>query len=89
MRNGNDGSAMLALQVGIGVALVAIGLTAWSERRTATTRRRLRPMRDYSDRSGFPLGLEASRGAAKDALIPKDMLQPAALRPFTTATASL
>jgi hypothetical protein len=42
-------------------------------------------MRDYSGRSGFPLGVEASRGAASDAPIPADMLTPELLRPYTQA----
>jgi hypothetical protein len=73
----------LAFQVGMGLALVALGLVAYSQRR-ATMRRR-RPLRDYSRRSGFPLGVEASRGAASDAPIPADMLTPELLRPFTQA----
>jgi hypothetical protein len=40
------------------------------------------PARDYSDRSGFPMGLEASRGAAQDAPLPADMLTPEPLRPL-------
>ena len=40
------------------------------------------PMRDYSGRSGFPRGLEASRGLAADAVLPKDMLTPEPLRPW-------
>ena len=41
-------------------------------------------MRDYSDRSGFPLGVEAARGVARDAVIPADMFQPEAMRPYAT-----
>jgi len=47
--------------------------------------RRLRqggPMRDYSLRSGFPRGLEVSRGLAADAVLPADMLTPELLRPW-------
>lgn len=42
------------------------------------------PVRDYSDRSGFPRGLEASRGLAANAEIPADFRQPEALQPLTT-----
>jgi hypothetical protein len=42
------------------------------------------PVRDYSDRSGLPLGIEASRGAAADAPIPADMRTPELLRPYQT-----
>ena len=45
------------------------------------TRQRM-PVRDYSDRSGLPLGVEASRGAAADAPIPADMRTPELLRPL-------
>ena len=31
------------------------------------------PTRDYSDRSGFPGGLAAARGAARDFVVPRDM----------------
>ena len=43
------------------------------------------PARDYSDRSGLPRGVEASRGAAADAPIPADMRTPELLRPYATA----
>ena len=76
-------SARLGFQVGMGLALVALGLVALNQRRTRARRRR--PMRDYSARSGFPLGVEASRGAASDAPIPADMLTPVLLRPYTPA----
>lgn len=49
---------------------------------TAIRRRQQVPLRDYRGRSGFPMGVEASRGAATDALIPADMLTPAAMRPY-------
>jgi len=37
--------------------------------------------RDYSDRSGFPMGVEASRGMARDFNAPRDMRTPEPLRP--------
>ena len=48
----------------------------------AIAERQQMPARDYSDRSGFPLGLEASRGAAKGAVMPPEMRTPEALKPF-------
>jgi hypothetical protein len=51
----------------------------------AVRKRQSRPLRDYSARSGFPLGVAASRGAASDAPIPADMLTPEPLRPYTTS----
>ena len=43
----------------------------------------LPPIRDYRDRTGFPRGLQASRGAARDFETPRDMRAPQALRPYT------
>ena len=39
--------------------------------------------RDYSDRSGFPMGVEAARGAARDFQAPRDMRAPDGMRPQT------
>lgn len=75
-------SRRLGLQVGIGFALVVLGFVTVNQRR-ATAARQRRPLRDYSGRSGFPLGVEASRGAASDAPIPADMRIPEPLRPYT------
>ena len=49
----------------------------------AIQQRQAEPVRDYSERSGLPLGLQASRGAARDAQLPADMLTPEALRPLS------
>jgi len=49
---------------------------------SAIRRRQQQPIVDYSNRSGFPRGLEASRGLAANAEIPADFRTPAALRPF-------
>ena len=40
------------------------------------------PWEDYSDRSGFPGGVDAARGAASDAPVPADTRTPPALRPW-------
>ena len=48
----------------------------------AITRRQERPVRDYSDRSGFPRDVEASRGLAANAPVADDMRTPEALRPL-------
>ncbi|MFL6827772.1 MAG: cyclase dehydrase, partial [Bradyrhizobium sp.] len=37
-------------------------------------------MADYSDRSGFPQGIETARGAARHLTIPQDMKTPKSLR---------
>ncbi len=38
---------------------------------------------DYSSRSGYPNGVGAARGAARDFKVPDDMRSPKLLRPFT------
>lgn len=42
-----------------------------------------RPRPSYADRSGFPKGAQAMRGAARDFQAPRDMRAPDALRPWT------
>ncbi|HUP97146.1 MAG TPA: hypothetical protein VM073_04355 [Usitatibacter sp.] len=42
---------------------------------------KLRAVKDYSDRSGFPQGLEAARGSARDFAAPRDMRIPEPMRP--------
>jgi hypothetical protein len=49
---------------------------------SAIARRQEQPFVDYSNRSGFPRGVEMSRGLASDAVIPPDFRTPEALRPF-------
>lgn len=48
----------------------------------AVARRQQQPVVDYSHRSGFPRGVEASRGLAANAEIPADFRTPAALQPL-------
>ena len=67
------------------VALVAALDVMCAQQLSAIRERQRRPMRDYGSRSGLPMGIEASRGAASDAPIPADMLTPELLRPFTQA----
>jgi hypothetical protein len=43
----------------------------------------LAPLRDYSDRSGFPRPPEEMRGAARDFVAPRDFRTPEPLQPFT------
>jgi hypothetical protein len=40
---------------------------------------------DYSNRSGFPQGLDAGWGAARDFAVPDDMKTPPLLRPLQRA----
>lgn len=68
------------ISLALGVASIAY---VASQRGHAPLRRQApRPMRDYSNRSGFPRGLEASRGLATNTVLPKDMLTPEPLRPW-------
>jgi hypothetical protein len=77
--NDSKGRSTLALAALATVTLVdlacAEGLNSEKgSRRTAT--------RDYSGRSGFPRGLQATRGAARDFKVPDDMRTPELLRPW-------
>jgi hypothetical protein len=73
------GSLVVAMANVAGVA--ALDVLA-AQQLTNVDRRQRAPIRDYSARSGFPRGVEASRGLAADAPIPRDMRTPEALRPY-------
>lgn len=73
----------LAIAMANVASVTALDVLA-SQQLGAVAHRQEMPMRDYSDRSGFPRGLEAARGAAADAQIPADFRQPEALQPLTT-----
>ena len=45
--------------------------------------------RDYGRRSGFPQGLQATRGAARDFKVPDDMRTPVLLRPWDDTRGAL
>lgn len=45
------------------------------------------PVRDYSDRTGFPRSLDEAWGAAKDFEVPQGYRTPELLRPYTPAAA--
>ena len=72
--------------VGIAMAAVA-GMTALDVYCAQTLSREsphpLEPLQDYSDRTGYPRGIEQSRGAASDFEVPRDFRTPEALRPYT------
>ena len=64
--------------------IYAAGVTASS--RTGRHNSVVRPLRDYSTRSGFPQAPDAMRGVAlADFQMPRDMRTPEALRPYPTA----
>ena len=73
-----------ALAALLGVAAVDLLCAAGLSREKGGPRR---ARADYSDRSGFPRGARAARGAARDFPTPRDMRGPEALRPWTSAGA--
>ncbi|WP_243375590.1 cyclase dehydrase [Microvirga solisilvae] len=72
--------------VGIAMAAVA-GVTALDVYCAQTLSREsphpLPPIQDYSDRTGFPQGVDHSWGAASDFEVPDDFRTPEPLRPYT------
>lgn len=72
--------------VGIAMAAVA-GVTALDVYCAQTLSREspvpLPPMQDYSDRTGYPKGIQQAHGAASDFEVPGDFRIPDALRPYT------
>ena len=79
-RNSNK-PGNLAVAVANVAAVTALDVIT-AQQLGAITRRQDRPVRDYSDRSGLPRGVEASRGLAANAPIADDMRTPQALRPL-------
>ena len=71
------GAGLTALGLGIAVFFLVRTLAPKVQERLA---KRVR-VRDYSDRSGFPQGVEAARGAASDFQVPRDLRAPEPLRP--------
>ena len=71
------GAGLAALGLGIAVFFLVRSLAPKARQRLAKRER----VRDYSDRSGFPQGLEAARGAARDFQPPRDLRIPDPLRP--------
>jgi hypothetical protein len=72
----------------VGIAMAAVlGATALDVYCAQTLSREsphpLPPLQDYSDRSGFPRGVERAHGAASDFAVPSDFRTPEALRPYT------
>jgi hypothetical protein len=81
-----EGNSPKKTNVGIAMAAVA-GVTALDVYCAQTLSREsphpLPPAQDYSDRTGFPRGVEQSRGAASDFEVPRDFRAPEAMRPYT------
>jgi hypothetical protein len=79
--NQSKGRSALALATLAAVTLVDLACASGlqSEKGNRNTARR-----DSSRRSGFPRGLQAARGAARDFQVPDDMRTPELLRPWAT-----
>ena len=83
--NPKKGNVGLALAAVLGAtALDVICARSLSADRQQQQRRLQQAARDYSDRSGFPGGVQAARGAASDFEAPADFRTPEALRPWPT-----
>lgn len=87
-RRSPDKRRNVAIAMANVAALIALDVLA-ARQLGAVQRRQEEPVRDYSDRSGFPRGVEASRGLAADADIPADFRTPEALQPLKKEPASL
>jgi hypothetical protein len=74
--NPKRGNAMIALALVLGVTAADL---AAAQAVTARHARGRGERRSYRDRSGFPQGVAAARGAARDFLVPADMRAPPAL----------
>lgn len=71
----------LAIAMANVAGAVAVDALAAQQLR-AVQRRQQQPTIDYSHRSGFPRGVEASRGLAANAEMPAEFRTPPALRPL-------
>ena len=70
--NPRKGALMTALAAVAGVTVADV----MAARECSTQKQLTRaPVRDYSDRSGFPLGIENARGAARDFKVPSEYRQ--------------
>ena len=76
-RGGSRAGTLVAL-----LAVTAVDLYCAEGLRRERLQRQARP-HDWSGPSGYPKGIDASRGAARDLEVPNDMRTPEALRPWT------
>ena len=77
---GNRKAGNVAIALGAVAGATALDVVT-AQALTAPAPQARRSVRDYSDRSGFPQGLQAARGAARDFAIPKDLRSPEVMRP--------
>jgi hypothetical protein len=82
-REGHGGEGKKTWALGALLAVTAIDLFCAS-RLYAEKGGRKTARADYRNRSGFPQGQQAARGAARDFQTPRDIRGPEALRPQTT-----
>jgi hypothetical protein len=78
---GNPKRRNLAIAIANVAAVTALDVMC-AQQLSATKQRQHLPARDYSDRSGLPLGVGASRGVAADADMTAEFRIPEPLRPF-------
>jgi hypothetical protein len=79
-RNPKKGNVGIAMAAVAGVTALDLYCAQTLSRESPTP---LPPMQDYSDRTGYPGGIEQSHGAAKDFDVPRDFRTPEAMRPYT------
>lgn len=79
-RNPKKGNVGIAMAAVAGVTALDVYCAQTLSRESPTP---LPPMQDYSNRTGYPGGIEQSHGAAKDFEVPRDFRTPEAMRPYT------
>jgi hypothetical protein len=84
-RNPKKGNVGIAMAAVAGVTALDVYCAQTLSRESPTP---LPPMQDYSDRTGYPGGIEQSHGAAKDFEVPRDFRTPEAMRLYTQPQAS-
>jgi len=78
-RNPNKGNVGIAMAAVAGVTALDVYCAQTLSRETPHP---LPPLQDYSDRTGYPRGIERSHGAARDFEVPRDFRTPEAMRPY-------
>lgn len=85
LATGLEGHNPKKANIGIAMAAVA-GVTALdvycAQTLSGESPHPLPPMQDYSNRTGFPNGIEQARGAASDFDVPRDFRTPEPLQPY-------
>ncbi|MBD2748581.1 cyclase dehydrase [Microvirga sp. BT688] len=84
-RNPKKGNVGIAMAAVAGVTALDVYCAQTLSRESPTP---LPPMQDYSDRTGYPGGIQQSHGAAKDFEVPRDFRTPEAMRPYAQPQAS-